>query len=1189
MKKLIMFALSFIMAVTYGFAWTGPSYAANADKSGIKDPVKVSSSEYKEHEALVMFKTKKSVSQDRAKSKLSSGKYSIDGVKIVDSWKFTEPVPAGGADKQKGKKGSERLGAGSAGYANIVLVRSDSLSTKQLVNKLKKRSDVLYAEPNYKIHALSLSDDPYADYQWGFEENAGNVGYQWNNVGVKGSDNIVAVVDTGVDYTHEDLADNMWENDNYPKLKGEHGFDIIMGDDDPMDENGHGTHCAGIIGAVGDNGIGVSGVNQKIKIMALRILDEEGSGYNSEEIGAYNYISKALDLGEPVTAINNSWGGGEESDIFAELVDIVGEKGAVTVCAAGNDGLNNDEEGDYPSNIDSDYIVSVAATREDGQLASFSNYGSNSVDVAAPGTDILSTVFYDCYNPGVYLGSQFNETTSLFNNYEDGEVWGVPEDDDISLPEGASCDVSVGSNGFVSDSALKLDFQGLKTDDMAFISIPYTLSSEDPEYAPYASFMAQTVTPDTSDMWDMSFLVAVDVPADVEVTKDSIENYSMEGYYISGEQDDWNHYSYACLQDENSDSIATDRKVVLAVYAAKGGDYTIYLDDLGISKDTASPESFGKYDFMSGTSMATPFVSGAVALKKAELGNVDALTLINETVSLVKDSPELPVAAGSSFDFSQKPAEPSPRIASVQIGEEPGTILIKGSGLNPSSGLKVELSYAEMDEFEEAQIIEQKDDGTEVVIKDQGWINNYVDIKVTGYNGRTVQKSNVYLVKGKGKYELIKGAEGISETAKLATDGDRIYKLSSEDDAVYAFDPAKPNDGFIDVADVDYSELFTEEENDTAMYDMLFSRDMAIVSDTLYTVVEYGEGVEGMSDDDEFWIIFSNAGKYRHKVILADEDEDYDDEEYAACGALYSSEMRLVGIDLSKGTVTDMGALPEDLEKTMDWSLASYNGKLYFMGGYSMDKATKGLTKAVKVFDPATEEWSEGPDMPKAAAFGQALQTGDSLVYTLGYSEDQTGLDVEEQECPANMIFNGSSWKESTQELVPLSAAETVKRGSDEYILFDGNIGVVKGGIVYIGMPAMDYGDTVKYDVDKDAFEDTGFNYYTRTEDIDLSGIVAGENIYAFDSDESVSTAPVETGFIEITCGKIKHGKVTGVNRFYNPGDMAKITAKGTGKYKVKSMKVGSKKVKIKKKVKSKTYITPPLTEDLEVKVKFKK
>ncbi len=121
-------------------------------------------------------------------------------------------------------------------------------------------------------------------------------------------------------------------------------------------------------------------------------------------MGAYNYIYKAQQLGVNVVAVNNSWGGAseEESEILKTLINMVGEKGAISVCAAGNDGMDNDTFESIPANIDSDYVISVAASNEKDELASFSNYGKKSVDIAAPGTDILSSVSYNCFNPSIY-------------------------------------------------------------------------------------------------------------------------------------------------------------------------------------------------------------------------------------------------------------------------------------------------------------------------------------------------------------------------------------------------------------------------------------------------------------------------------------------------------------------------------------------------------------------------------------------------------------------------------------------------------------------------------------------------------------------------------------------------------------------------------------------------------------------
>jgi subtilisin family serine protease len=157
--------------------------------------------------------------------------------------------------------------------------------------------------------------------------------------------------------------------------------------------------------------------------MALKIFDENGTGTGMEAVGAYNYIYKAQQLGTNIVAVNNSWGGtgdDEESKILKNLIDLVGENGAISVCAAGNDGADNDTYSDIPSGIDSDYIISVAASNEKDELATFSNYGKESVDIAAPGTDILSTVSYDCFNPGIYADT--DALCSTFYDYNSGEV-----------------------------------------------------------------------------------------------------------------------------------------------------------------------------------------------------------------------------------------------------------------------------------------------------------------------------------------------------------------------------------------------------------------------------------------------------------------------------------------------------------------------------------------------------------------------------------------------------------------------------------------------------------------------------------------------------------------------------------------------------------------------------------------------
>ncbi len=213
------------------------------------------------------------------------------------------------------------------------------------------------------------------------------------------NDIVVAVLDTGIDYTHSDLKDNMWNGNAH------HGYDFAGdndgdNDDDPMpdtpyDENGHyhGTHVAGIIGAVGNNAKGVVGVSQHVRLMALKVFRPNGYGYSSDILEALDFIDKKIDEGVNIVAINASYGGsgGENGDAIDEAIKKLGRKGVVFCAAAGNDGKNIDNDPIYPAAYDAKNIITVAASDQNDNLASFSNYGTQYVDVAAPGVNILST------------------------------------------------------------------------------------------------------------------------------------------------------------------------------------------------------------------------------------------------------------------------------------------------------------------------------------------------------------------------------------------------------------------------------------------------------------------------------------------------------------------------------------------------------------------------------------------------------------------------------------------------------------------------------------------------------------------------------------------------------------------------------------------------------------------------------
>lgn len=293
-------------------------------------------------------------------------------------------------------------------------------------------SDVVaYAVPNFKIalddptqrefprdtvfyNFPGMPNDPQFADQWSLFNMGQDGGKEKADISAvkawetqKGSkDVVVAVLDTGVDFTHVDLKDNMWirpanipaytddELGTYNDLNGFNGTDAIA---DPMDDNGHGTHCAGIIGAEGDNGEGIVGVNWHVKIMPLKFLGRGGFGSVDDAIEAINYAIDRKKNGVNIRIISASWGSTQKSQALEDVIRAAGDAGILFIAAAGNDSSNNDSRPHYPSNYDLPNVISVAALDRNDELASFSNYGLKTVHVAAPGKDILSTWLNDAY------------------------------------------------------------------------------------------------------------------------------------------------------------------------------------------------------------------------------------------------------------------------------------------------------------------------------------------------------------------------------------------------------------------------------------------------------------------------------------------------------------------------------------------------------------------------------------------------------------------------------------------------------------------------------------------------------------------------------------------------------------------------------------------------------------------------
>lgn len=320
----------------------------------------------------------------------------------------------------------------------FALVKTEQKSLSLAIAALESHPAVEYAEPNYIFQAINQTtgvermlanvdaDDRFG-LLWGLKNDGRNEpdrnGGLSTETGVSGvdvnamkaweitkgsRDVTIAVIDTGIDYNHPDLKDNMWVNakeipgnnkddDGNGYVDDVYGWNAATDLGNPMDGNGHGTHCAGTIGAVHGNG-GVAGVMADVKMMAVKFLTDSGSGTLVDAIEAIDYATKM-----DVDLMSNSWGGGGFTQALFDSIKAASDKGILFVAAAGNSTSNNDTRPNYPSNYETENMVAVAAMTHQDQLASFSSYGKRTVHVSAPGRNIMSTTPNNGYS--VYSGT----------------------------------------------------------------------------------------------------------------------------------------------------------------------------------------------------------------------------------------------------------------------------------------------------------------------------------------------------------------------------------------------------------------------------------------------------------------------------------------------------------------------------------------------------------------------------------------------------------------------------------------------------------------------------------------------------------------------------------------------------------------------------------------------------------------
>ena len=388
-------------------------------------------------QAIVLYRASDAASV-RLLDSANADEFASAGFEVAQEWDFSavdRALDQGVVRLQSDEGGSGAVPSGAD--LRVALVEREGADVDDLVAELEALDFVVAAQPNYVVtlDGVTPDDTLYDGWQYNMtSEDAGidlEAALAARDEAPAPAENVVAVIDTGVDVSHPDLVDHMWKNPGIEGLPGEAGscgYDFGGNDDDPTPGAttlaSHGTHCAGVVAGVQNNGEGVAGASSDTKVMALRVDTDAVPGifYTNNIVSAYEYLIGAALSGEHVVAVNNSWSSGSYLPVFDYLVNQAGRFGILSVFAAGNDSRDtNDAESSMTIGLESPYAVVVASSNKVNALSTFSNYNETDVDLALPGSNIMSTVSTDAahayFSPSVSLAS--GEDLEYVNDFSD--------------------------------------------------------------------------------------------------------------------------------------------------------------------------------------------------------------------------------------------------------------------------------------------------------------------------------------------------------------------------------------------------------------------------------------------------------------------------------------------------------------------------------------------------------------------------------------------------------------------------------------------------------------------------------------------------------------------------------------------------------------------------------------------------
>ena len=1018
-------------------------------------------------------------------------------------------------------------------------VTGGEADTAALLDLLNGCPGVVSAEPDYILHTTSLSDDPFSDLLWGLD-NQGQMGFtsdvdinpdkEWGKPD-SGDEVVLALIDIGTNWLHEDLVNRMWVNsleipgngiddDGNGIIDDIHGADLTTEQPggDPMAKPlaDHGTHTAGIMVAEANNDLGIAGVAgscDNVKLMALEIGNAEGMSYGAA-IRSYQYIYEMMTRKtDPVNivAINDSWGGSTMGIpyLLETMINKVGELGAISVIATGNEsrdyskpvdsdyvadrlgptaGVSGDwaEISDHEacqdyyapsiSDVESEYIIRVAASDGNGSLTPFSNKGWMYADIAAPGTAILSTVSEPAFLPQTYSIEKINELCATFMTDQFG--FRVNSAD----PYGTNSHITIENNvkngtaytNLNGDCSISVNItiKDARADSPYLIELPYTARGLICEQEPILSYCANLLEyPDWVETRYAAPIIRIqDAPADEPAfSLPRILNFEMDWFDEDGNWDSIPHIGDILRPDVWNQSRfrididrSPDRIFRLYVLPSSDGDLKFSIDNFCLTKGIAGEEeAFGQYDYMNGTSMAAPMVTGTLGLLVAKDPTLDTPQKRKEAVlNHTRQVPALNRVVSRCALLDLNAWQDYYAIPQIhEVAYDNGTVTITGESLGNVKSVKVE----------NAPVTPVSVSDTEIVLHYTAPEMRKYSVRVTAPAGWsaadfTGHSGTAYSTTADDYEELLSFAD-----YNFATDGTSVYTFGYTDGTLTRWipDPADP----IHMKKVESFPFDTSEIGD------------GYYADDPYYLTDL-TSFPTPPVDSFFW---DNGHLYFTVNLLT----CYEVEGYFSQiqHSLVTETSQLVDYDLSAHTTT-VYELPEGL---FEPAVTIENGEFMLVGGY--DRNTKQLSTACYAGDGTT--WRKIASLPSARAFGKLTHAAGKLYYTAGADESSTKTSAK---VPTILVWDGAQWSDTG---VRLSFTHSNSRNIDllSYTYFQCGVSPLRDGLLFTdrvftldngsgaGIPL---GDTVRFDAE--TLQVSAYPvYYHEMDESHVRGLIVGD------------------------------------------------------------------------------------------------